>query len=129
MELAPSRDQSQPTPHSLLTSVCTAPPRRVCCLFVFLGGLLLPFVSQISIHVITNDRLTSLMRLVKSLQESHFLGDEVQLSFHVDVDADGELMDYLMVSTPDTFGCCCSVPVFGVEIQKSCFTTIPSHEK
>lgn len=50
-------------------------------------------------HVITNDRLSSLMRLVKSLQDSHFLGDEVQLSFHVDVDADGELMDYLMVST------------------------------
>ncbi|CAB1115055.1 unnamed protein product [Ectocarpus sp. CCAP 1310/34] len=51
---------------------------------------------KISIHVITNDRLTSLMRLVKSLQDSHFLGDEVELSFHVDVDADGELMDYLM---------------------------------
>eukprot|EP00752_Nemacystus_decipiens_P007045 g6318.t1 len=51
---------------------------------------------KISVHVITNDRLTSLQRLVKSLQDSHFLGDEVQLSFHVDVDADGELMDYLM---------------------------------
>ncbi|CAM9254093.1 unnamed protein product, partial [Scytosiphon promiscuus] len=51
---------------------------------------------KISVHVITNDRLTSLMRLVKSLQDSHFLGDEVRLSFHVDVDADGELMDYLM---------------------------------
>lgn len=37
------------------------------------------------------------MRLVKSLQDSHYLGDEVELSFHVDVDADGELMDYLMV--------------------------------
>lgn len=59
--------------------------------------LVVPFVSQISIHVITNDRLTSLRRLVKSLQDSHFLGDEVQLSFHVDVDADRELMDYLMV--------------------------------
>ncbi|CAN0488181.1 unnamed protein product, partial [Laminaria digitata] len=51
---------------------------------------------QVSIHVITNDRLTSLTRLVKSLQDSHYLGDEVQLSFHVDVDADGELMEYLM---------------------------------
>lgn len=50
-----------------------------------------------SIHVITNDRQSSLMRLVKSLQDSHFLGDEVELRFHVDVDADGEMMDYLMV--------------------------------
>lgn len=52
---------------------------------------------QVSIHVITNDRLTSLTRLVNSLLVSHFLGDKVELSFHVDVDADAELMDYLMV--------------------------------
>lgn len=38
------------------------------------------------------------MRLIKSLQESHFLGDEVALSLHVDVDADNEMLDYLMVS-------------------------------
>ncbi len=59
-----------------------------------------------SIHVITNDRLASLMRLVKSLQDSHFLGDEVGLSFHVDVDANGEMMDYLMVSGEGRSACC-----------------------
>lgn len=76
------------------------------------------FVSQVSIHVITNDRLTSLMRLVKSLQDSHFLGDEVQLSFHVDVDADRELMDYLMVShymTCHGTRCSCNCCFVGVE--------------
>lgn len=52
---------------------------------------------QVSIHVITNDRLPSLRRLVSSMVASHFLGDEVELSFHIDVDADTELMDYLMV--------------------------------
>lgn len=36
------------------------------------------------------------MRLIKSLQDSHFLGDVVALSLHVDVDADAELMDFLM---------------------------------
>lgn len=49
--------------------------------------------------MITNDRLSSLTRLIKSLQESHFLGDVVELSFHIDVDADGAMMDYVMVRT------------------------------
>ena len=37
-------------------------------------------------------------RLVTSLQSSHFLGDEVELSLHVDIDADEEMMDYIMVN-------------------------------
>eukprot|EP00904_Undaria_pinnatifida_P003778 jgi/Undpi1/13400/HiC_scaffold_8.g03059.m1 len=51
---------------------------------------------KFSIHVITNDRIASLERLVNSLQASYFLGDEVQLSLHVDIDADEEMMDYIM---------------------------------
>lgn len=50
-----------------------------------------------SIHIITNDRLSSLKRLVKSLMEAHYLGDQVPLSFHADVDADSDMMDYIMV--------------------------------
>ncbi|CAN0396301.1 unnamed protein product, partial [Laminaria digitata] len=52
-------------------------------------------LQQFSIHVITNDRISSLERLVTSLQSSHFLGDEVELSLHVDIDADEEMMDYI----------------------------------
>ena len=75
-----------PPPLSLF--LCPSIGCRVCCV----GSCI-----QVSIHVITNDRLASLTRLVKSLQDSHYLGDEVHLSFHVDVDADGEMMEYLMV--------------------------------
>ena len=59
---------------------------------------MLRFNKQFTVHVITNDRGSSLERLVTSLQSSHFLGDEVGLSLHVDIDADEEVMDYLMVS-------------------------------
>ncbi|CAN0373360.1 unnamed protein product, partial [Discosporangium mesarthrocarpum] len=51
---------------------------------------------QVSIHIITNDRLQSLGRLCDSLLASHFLGDKVDLSFHVDVGADKSLMSYIV---------------------------------
>ena len=54
-------------------------------------------IRQVSVHVITNDLLPPLTRLVTSLQNSHFLGDEVHLSFHVDVHADEGVVDYLAV--------------------------------
>lgn len=54
-------------------------------------------LRQVSVHVITNNVLSPVTRLVESLKTSHFLGDEVSLSFHADLDADGELMDYLVV--------------------------------
>lgn len=54
--------------------------------------------QQVSLHVVTNDRLLSLKRLVDSLKASHYLGDEVQLAIHVDTAGNEELMDYVMVS-------------------------------
>lgn len=93
--------------HLLTNRYCSPPPPLVprqptnysaAVLSLYLSlFLLFSCGEQISIHVITNDRLSSLTRLIKSLQESHYLGDVVELGFHIDVDADGAMMDYVMV--------------------------------
>ncbi|URE16726.1 hypothetical protein MUK42_35001 [Musa troglodytarum] len=47
---------------------------------------------RITVNVITQNRATSLRRLLGSLQNAHYLGDEVRLSFNMDSKVDQETL-------------------------------------
>ncbi|CAN0183308.1 unnamed protein product, partial [Phaeothamnion confervicola] len=53
-------------------------------------------IPEVSLHVVTNNRLLGLRRLCRSLLAARYLGDRVAVHFHVDVDADDALTDYLL---------------------------------
>ncbi|CAL9063535.1 unnamed protein product [Musa banksii] len=47
---------------------------------------------RITVNIITQNRASSLQRLLRSLQQAHYLGDEVRLSFNMDSKVDEETL-------------------------------------